>query len=479
MPNNTSSHSLDFLFHPRSLAIAGVSGDMNRLGGGRGFLESLLDIGFPGKIYPINLEGGEVLGFPVYPGIKAIPEPVDYVISAIPAQFNPQLVRDCADKGVPAIHIFSAGFGEIADVSGKKLEMELVDIARRTGIRIIGPNCMGLYCPRGGLAFFRELPRTSGGIGFISQSGGNSAHAIRETALKGVYFSKAISYGNACDLNESDFLDYLVGDPETEVITGYIEGAKDGKRFASALKVAAARKPVILYKAGVTEDGTRAVASHTGTLAGSNAAWDALLRQTGVIAVHSMEELVDVAVLCKLMAPPRGTKLALMGIGGGAIVQSADECVSAGLKLPPLPDTVKQRLSQIYGSETGASFRNPIDMYWRKRELIREAIKVVADCDQIDLLMIQVLVGVGGSREKMLLEPYLESIISLGHEINRRSVVVLRLMGPAKFWPFVPEAQSALADAGFPVYLSARDAANAVVKYARYHQRRKQSTSSW
>lgn len=468
MPHN---ENLDFLFHPRSIAIAGVSGDMTRLGGGRGFLEALLDIGFPGRIYPINLEGGEVLGLKVHPGIKDIPYPVDYVISAVPAQATAQLVRECASRGIKAVHIFSAGFGEIADTAGKKREQELMDIARQTGIRLIGPNCMGLYCPKSGLAFFRDAPKTSGAVSFISQSGGNSGFAIRELALRGVYLNKAISYGNACDLNESDFLEYLAHDPETEIITGYIEGVKDGARFIPTLKLAAEAKPVVLYKAGVTEDGVRAVASHTGSLAGTNNAWEGLLRQTGVIQVHSMEELVEVTVLFKYMAPPSGNNVALLGIGGGPIVQSADECARAGLKLPPLPPKARQRLTEIYGSEAGASFRNPIDMYWRRRELIKEAVTVVADCAEIDLLMIQIVVGVGGLREMALLEPYLKSIISLGNEINRRTVVVLRLMGSAKFWSFVPEAVSALVEAGFPVYFSAREAAHAIVKYMQYHER--------
>ena len=467
-----TKQSLDYLFHPRSIAIVGVSTDMNRLGGGRGFLESLIDIGFKGKIYPVNREGGELLGCKIYPSIKDIPDSVDYVISAIPAQHTPQLLLDCASKGIKAVQIFSAGFSEIADIEGEKLESQLTAIARQKGIRIIGPNCMGLYCPRTGLAFFRELPKQSGSVGFISQSGGNSAHAIREGAMRGVYFSKAISYGNACDLSESDFLEYLAHDPETTVIAGYIEGVKEGARFLKAIKRAARAKPVIFYKAGATEQGIRAVASHTGTLAGSDRTWDSLLKQVDAIQVHSMEELIDVIVLFGHMSPLTGRNIALMGIGGGAIVQSADECANAGLNIPTLPVEIRQRLEEIYTSEAGASFRNPVDMYWRERGLIRKAVKIVADCDQIDLLMIQILVGVNSKKETVLLEQYLESILSLGKEIAHRTAVVLRLIDPARFWPFALEAQRALGEASFPVYPSASRAANAIAKFIEYYRRR-------
>lgn len=267
--NHNDKLSLDFLFHPNSIAVVGVSTDTTRLASGQVFLRALIDAGFKGKIYAVSRERGEIFGFKIHPGINNIPDRVDYVISAIPAQDTPQLIIDCADKGVKAIHMFTAGFSEIADEEGEQLQSQIATMARQRGIPIIGPNCMGLYCPKTGLAFHPDMPKESGPIGFISQSGGNAILAVREAGSRGVYFSKVISYGNACDLNESDFLEYLTHDPETRIIAAYIEGVKDGARFIEALKQATKVKPVIVYKGGITESGTRAVASHTGVIAGS------------------------------------------------------------------------------------------------------------------------------------------------------------------------------------------------------------------
>ncbi len=218
-------------------------------------------------------------------------------MSAIPARYTTQLLLDSAVKGVKAMHIFSAGWGEIADEEGKKMQAEMIAVARRLGIRVIGPNCMGIYCPKTALTYFRNFPKQSGPFAFISQSGMNASYAILEGEMRSIYYSKVISYGNATDLNESDFLEYLAEDPETKVIAGYIEGVKDGIRFLKVLKKAAKLKPIILYKAGITEHGVRATASHTGSIAGSDKVWDSLLKQAGVLRAHSMEELIDVLIL--------------------------------------------------------------------------------------------------------------------------------------------------------------------------------------
>ena len=471
--NPDSRQNLDYLFNPKSIAIVGVSADEKRIADGRIFLESLIDFGFKGKIYPVNRVGGEVLGLKLYPDIRDIPDTVDHVIAAIPAQHTPQLLLDCASKGVKAMHIFSSGFSEIADKEGEKLESELTSIARQTGIRVIGPNCMGLFYPKNRITFLPESPRQSGPVGFISQSGHTTGVAITEGAMRGVYLSKAISYGNACDLNECDFLEYLTHDPETKIIAGYIEGVDDGTHFIQTLKQAVKVKPVIFYKAGTTEYGSGAVASHTGTMAGSNKIWESLLKQVGVIQVHSMEELIDVILPFIYMSPSTGRNIALIGRGGGAIVQSADECAKAGLYMPPLPLDIRQKLEEIYTSETGGSFRNPIDMYWGRSDLIRKAIKIMADYKQIDLLMMQMVVSNTARRWEMQLKQQVEAVINLGKEINRRTAVVLRLLGPASFWVVALEALTALVKAGFPVYPSTARAANAIVKFTEYHQRQK------
>jgi acyl-CoA synthetase (NDP forming) len=466
--------SLEFLFHPESIAIVGVSTDKTRIASGQVYLESLLGVGFKGKIYPVSRDQGEILGLKIYPGIEDIPDKIDYVISAIPAQDTPQLIIDCAAKGVKAIHMFTAGFSEIADASGKQLQSQITTMARHRGIPILGPNCMGLYCPKTGLAFHPDVPSESGIIGFVSQSGGNAIVAIREAAAKGIYFSKVISYGNACDLNESDFIQYLAHDSETKVIAAYIEGVSDGARFIRVLKQAAKMKPVIVYKGGTTESGTRAVASHTGAIAGSGNVWDSLLKQVGAIQVFSMEELLDILVLFSYMSPPNGRATAVVGIGGGNSVRAADACASAGLSTPLLPMTTRNRLKGLYTSEVGGSFRNPVDTYFVQWGLLEETIKVVADCDQIDLLVLHITLGFAGHRYETkinLIKPYIESVINTAGAIKKPVAIVLYPIGLTKYELSTSEAEKALYRARLPVFPSVAQAANAIVKYFNYHQR--------
>jgi len=465
--------SLDYLFHPKSIAVAGVSSDMTRMSQGRHFLESLIDAGFKGKLYPFSRETGEVFGLKIYPSIKDVPGTVDYVISAIPAQHIPQLIVDCASKGVKAIHMFTAGFSEIEDEEGGQLQSQITTLAQQAGVRIIGPNCMGLYCPKTRLAFHPDFPKESGTIGFISQSGGNSIYAVREAATKGIHFSKVISYGNAADLNETDFLEYLTHDPDTEVITAYFEGVKDGNRFLEALKQAAKIKPVIIYKGGNTESGTRAAVSHTGAIAGSDRVWASLLKQAGAIQVHSMEEMIDMLSLFRYMPPPRGKATAVIGIGGGNSVQAADVCTDAGLNIPLLPAEIRTSLKELYSSETGASFRNPVDMYFVRLDLVKKTIRVVASCDQIDLLIIHINLGFNPKYEAKLniIRPYIKSIIDSSKKLNKPMAIVLQPFGIAKWLPSTSEAEAALHEAGLPIYSSIAQAAKAIAKYIDYYSR--------
>jgi acyl-CoA synthetase (NDP forming) len=228
--------ALEYLFNPGSIAIAGASNHAGGFSAGRIYMQVLADCGFKGKMYPVNPNGETVCGWKGYRNIKDIPGPVDYAISAIPARHAPQFISDCADKGVRAVHLFTAGFREIEDQEGGRLETAIARAAARSGMRLIGPNCMGLYCPASGLSFALNFPEKSGPFGFLAQSGGNSTFCVWEATERGVNFSKAISYGNAVDLSETDFLEYLTADSRTEIIGAYIEGIKDGPHFLSVLR---------------------------------------------------------------------------------------------------------------------------------------------------------------------------------------------------------------------------------------------------
>jgi acyl-CoA synthetase (NDP forming) len=356
---NMRQHDLDFLFHPNSLALVGIT-TAKTWHWTLTFLEGLLEIGFDRPLYLVNPKGGEIKGHKVYASLRDVPGNIDYVIGLVNAQIAPKLVEECAEKGVRAIHFCTAGFSETGEEERVKLESELVETARKKGIRIIGPNCMGIYCPQSRLSFSPAFPKESGPVGVISQSGGNSIYLVRQAALRGIRFSKVISYGNACDINENDLLEYLASDVDTRIIALYIEGIRDGKRFRRAMEEATKEKTVILLKGGATEGGARAAAGHTAALAGSRAAWDALCKQLGIISVSSIEELIDVLVTLLFLPLPRGRNVVLFGAGGGASVLIADEFEKRGLRVPPLPPEIVAQIRE-FTPIAGNILRNPVD----------------------------------------------------------------------------------------------------------------------
>jgi acyl-CoA synthetase (NDP forming) len=352
-------HELEFIFHPNSIALVGIT-TTEPQHWTRTFLDGLVEFEFDRPLYLVNPKDGEIKGHRVYTSLRDVPGTVDHVIGLVNARLAVELVEECAEKGVRAIHFCTAGFSETGEEWRIKLEAELAEAARRKGIRIIGPNCMGIYCPQSRLSFSAAFARESGPVGVISQSGGNSIYLVRQAALRGVRFSKVISYGNACDINESDLLEYLASDADTKIIALYIEGVKDGKRFRRALEKATKEKTVILLKGGATEGGARAVAGHTASLAGSRATWDALCKQLGIICVGDLEEMIDVLVTLLFLPLPRGKNALLFGAGGGASVLITDQFESRGLRVPPIPPEMVAQISE-FTPIAGNILRNPVD----------------------------------------------------------------------------------------------------------------------
>ncbi len=379
--------SLDPIFYPRSIALAGIT-MANPEHWTRTFFNALLEFEFEGPIYLVNRRGGEIGEFRVYQRLEDIPSDVDYVISTVPAKAAAGLIEECAGKGVKVIHFCTAGFSETGEEEGVRLEAELTELSRRRGIRIIGPNGMGIYCPQSRLSFQANFPRESGPVGFISQSGGNAANLVGQLMWRGVRFSKVISYGNACDLNESDYLEYLTADSNTKIIALYVEGVKDGHRFRQALQKAARERVVVLLKGGVTEGGARATAGHTGALAGSEMTWDSLCKQLGVIRVSSLEEMADTVVTLLFMPLPGGRRVALLGFGGGASVLITDTFEKGGLKVPPLPQEMRKRIRE-FTPAAGNILQNPID-YSQTMVDIEKLVRttsIISRWEEIDFLI--------------------------------------------------------------------------------------------
>ncbi|MBM4444031.1 MAG: hypothetical protein FJ020_01850 [Chloroflexi bacterium] len=468
--------SLDSLFNPRSVAIAGASpGKPGQL-----FLDSLLASGYKGQIYAINSKGESISGLKAYRSLGEVPGHVDYVVCCIPAPAVPQLIRECAAKGTKAVSVFTAGFSESGTEEGRRLEDEVSRAARETGVRVVGPNCLGVYSPRVGFTYTSDFPMESGDVAFICQSGGNSVYTTRAATYRGIRFSKVVSYGNACDVGESDLLEYLAGDAETRTVAIYIEGVRDGQRFFQVLTELACRKPVVVLKGGHTGAGAKAAASHTGSLAGSDQVWDRLLQQAGAIRVYSLEELVDVLVTLSLLPVPQGRRVGIFGGGGGATVLGTDDWSRHGFVLPPLPEAIGEEIRRSVPTEAGLILNNPLDLSSfaysdRFYELIRRLLIYEGF---VDLSVIHIGFGQAAWFSTSVFDAEINSfkdaVTRIRSEAGKPLALVMQYLITGWDWQkSIEDLQQGCAAAGIPVYYSMTSAARAIDHVIRYHERRR------
>jgi acyl-CoA synthetase (NDP forming) len=384
---------LETAFHPKTIAIVGVSSDAKRgdpwVPGGTIFINSHEQLGFGGHIYPVNHKASEVLGYKAYPTVSSIPEPLDLVIVAVPARALPAVLEDCIKADAKNIHAFTSGFEETGEPEAIELGRKVREIADRGQLRLIGPNCMGLYVPSAGIGTFDQLPRQSGPVCFLSQSGGHCNWYAHYGPNYGIYFSKVISFGNAYRLDSTDFLEYLATDRETKVVCMYLEGVKDGEKLLRQVREINRVKPVILWKAGLTDHGSRAVASHTASLAGQEAVWRGFFAQTGAVAVFSLEEMAETAMSFLYLKPPKGKRVAVLGLGGGTSVSAADTCSREGLDVPTLSQNTQNELKKFI-SLAGASIRNPLDtgLVFRNVSNLKREMDLVAADPEIDMIIV-------------------------------------------------------------------------------------------
>lgn len=355
-------HPLDEVFHPRSIAVVGASPRGPRQGIGA-YLPAMVALGYHEQhaLYPVNRGAEAVDGLPAFTSLLECPGPVDHVISQVPSQAVPAVVEECIKAKVRSVQFFTAGFSETGDAALAAVEREFVARLRAAGIRVIGPNCLGMYVPDEQVSFMPGFPAEPGNVLVFSQSGSNAAGIIRGLAPRGVRFSKVISYGNGSDVSGPELLDYALADPQTEVVAAYLEGMAEGRAFFEALRRCARSKPVVLLKGGAYPDGARAANSHTGALAGSIEVFDAMCRQTGALRARSMDELHDLIVAAGTRLPYlAGPAVGLAGGPGGFAVLAADALGDAGLRVPELPAATQGMLHEIV-PVAGASARNPID----------------------------------------------------------------------------------------------------------------------
>ena len=315
--------TLHCFFNPTGVAIIGASADPHKLS--HGVLRNMLSYGYQGAVYPVNPRANEILGKPCYPDIASVPDPVELAVLMVPAAACPAVLTACGLRGLKAAIVISGGFREVG-AEGRALEDELVRIASSYGMRLIGPNCVGTLDAHTGLnsTFIRTMPKP-GPIAFVSQSGAICGGILEWTAGKGVGFSRFATLGNEADVTETDLIEALADDPNTRVIVAYVEAIQDGRRFIDVASRVSLEKPILVIKAGTTQAGTRAVSSHTGSLAGEMAAYDAAFLQSGVLRVGTVEELFNNALALAYGPLPRGRRVAVVTNAGGPASLAADE----------------------------------------------------------------------------------------------------------------------------------------------------------
>jgi len=362
--------NINYAFTPKSIAVIGASRDKNSVG--NGIVQNLLNGApeqfkspysqpFQGKLFLVNPNAAEIDGRKCYPNIKSISEDIDLAIIAIPARFVKDTLNDCISKKVKAAIIISAGFAEVSK-EGKELQDKIKAIAKKAGIALIGPNCLGIINAVNPMnASFAPGMPPKGDIAFISQSGA-LADSVIDWAIEEKYgFRAIVSYGNKAGLDETDFIEYFGNDEHTKAIALYVESIDDGKKFMEIASKVSRKKPVLILKSGRTEKGMKAASSHTGSLAGSYEVYKAAFRQSGVIIADTVEELFDLSVTLAKQ-PPCDNAIAIVTNAGGPGVLTADYCELLGINLVDLKDSTIKKLDETKLMHPAYSRHNPLDL---------------------------------------------------------------------------------------------------------------------
>ncbi|WP_461867191.1 acetate--CoA ligase alpha subunit [Thermococcus sp.] len=448
---------LDYFFTPKAIAVIGASNDPLKLG--YEVFKNLKNY-TDGKVYPVNVKDEVVQGVKAYKNIKEIPDDVDLAVIIVPKRFVRQTIIDCGEKGVKGIIIITAGFGEV-DEEGKKEERELVEIAHKYGMRIVGPNCVGIMNTHNNMNATFVMNAKKGGIAFISQSGALGAGILYKTIKEGIGFSKFISIGNMADLDFADLMEALADDEQSKAIALYIEGLKDGRRFMKVAKEVSKKKPVIVLKAGKSESGARAASSHTGSLAGSYRIYEAAFKQSGVLVAETIDDMLSMA-RAFTQPLPKGKRVAIMTNAGGPGVLTADAIDKHGLKLADLEKETIERLRSFLPPM--AAVRNPVDMIASARgEEYYKTAKLLLQDPNVDML---IAICVVPTFAGMTQTEHAEGVIRAMKEVNNGKPVLGLFMAGYVSEP----AKELLEENGIPSYERPEDvasAAYALVEFAK------------
>ncbi len=452
-------------FDPKAVAIIGATNKKGKVGNVifENFKRNKERGIFKGNIYPVNPKLDEIDGYKVYHSVRELPDDTDLAVISIPAPFVPATMRDIAEKGIKAVIIITGGFGELGE-EGKKLEQEILEIARGNGIRVIGPNCVGVYVPDTGVdtVFLPESKMDrpkSGPIAFVSQSGAFAAAMLDWAAMAGIGIGKMVSYGNKIDVDDADLMDYFLHDDKINVVTFYIEGVKDGRKFMESAKRITRVKPVVALKSGRTEYGARAASSHTGSLAGSDKIYDAVFKQTGIIRAEDFEHMFDLAKAFAALKDklPKGDRIGIITDGGGAGVMASDAVAKFGLRMAELSEETIKFLREHFPPHAVPG--NPTDVVGdTDAERYRIALEGFTRDPNVDAIVVIVLFQVP------LLEE--EKVIEILADYQRKSdkPIVAVAMGGRKTSRYA----RLLEEKGVPVYPTPERGVRAMAGLVRY-----------
>lgn len=474
-----ATSNLDDIFFPRNVAVIGASPT-------NFYTVALMQGNLRDHLYLVNPNYTEIHGRRSYASILDIEGPVDYVILALPVAHVLDIVKACVRKGVKAIQSFTSGFGETGLADGLKLESELASLVRGK-VRLIGPNCMGIYCPKSGLSFNPASTHEAGHIGVISQSGTFAQFFIHAGRPRNVKISKMVSYGNGVDLDCPDFLEYLADDPDTLVIALYVEGTSDGRRLLSALEYAAHKKPVIALKGGVTREGGRVAASHTGALAGTGKMWSAMFKQAGAVQVDDFEDLLNLTVALEGPPLPAGNGVSIITYSGGFSVVQSDMCVKSGLAVPPLSPPAVERLREFVPT-SGTMIGNPLDawqMFYKysdEEATLKDVLRIVSEERDVHAIIVQFdvikfMLNMWRNEFERYFEGVAEQLLEgcrYARDRMRKPVFLSMFLDP--YLDADPERKYTLAfkdrceSEGFPVFPALRDAVKTVGRIYDYTQ---------
>jgi len=465
-------------FKPGSVAVLGASRMPGK--GGYNIIENLLRLGYPGEIYPINPQAKQILGLAVYPDMNNIPEPPELAVIVLPPSLVISSLEDCIARGVKAVIIESAGFGEM-DEAGARMQVRIARMAKQAGIRVMGPNSVGTINPSANFdASLGRLNRVflpkgdikPGTVGFIGQTG----------LFTGVYLplinsdigiSKIACLGNKCDVDESDMLEYMGGDPQTRIIAMYLESIKDGRRFLSLSHRIVKEKPIIVLKSAVTRSGAKVSATHTGSIAGEDRVYDAAFKQSGIIRVDGFEQLWDVTKAFVHSPLPKGNRVGIVNLAGSGCVTAVDACVRNGLEIAELSAATVAKIKKVYPDWWRV--RSPVDVWVAVEASGFEAAFTTATRAALEDDGVDAVVVIMGANSWIPGKDIPGLFKDMKKEFQDKPFMVVNPLGDRKIYLRMCQGFQAL---GIPSYTSDIDAITALAAQYRYYKHRHSITQS-